>query len=43
MPAFWRAVPESVVCSNIEVVPTWFEKAILKDRKAIRQKRNQCP
>lgn len=35
MSAFWRDVPENVLSSSISIVPPWFEKAILKDRKLI--------
>jgi hypothetical protein len=41
IPAFWREVPENVLGSSISVVPPWFEKAILKDREAIKATRKK--
>lgn len=34
---FWRDVPESVLASQVNNVPQWFEKAILADRAAFQQ------
>lgn len=35
--AFWRDVPESVVDSQVEKVPAWFEKSLSKDRAQSQQ------
>lgn len=32
--SFWKAVPENVLASQIDAIPVWFEKEVLKDRAA---------
>lgn len=39
--AFWNEVPENVFASQINDVPEWFEKAIVKDRDGQKQTRKK--